>query len=242
MGISEKPIDVNECGTCGAKDADSSLCGLSRTNLSSDDVKKIGKSYEAGQTIYFEGDPSEGVYCLKTGLIAIRKTDINGNSAVVRLIQPGEAFGHRSFLANEGHAGSAEVLVDCSVCFLPKANLTALLSQSPDIAFRFTRRVAQDLREIEELYLVTTTQPVRKRLARLLLGLRTRYDDPVNVDKIVLELPLSRQELAAAIGTRPETIARTIKKLEDDTLAFFKGRTVTIPSHQKLLDDINSED
>lgn len=242
MGIFDQPIGLTECGTCGGKNADHSLCGLARTGLSSEEVKKINKSYSVGESIYHEGDPSQGVFCLKSGLIAIRKTDINGNSAVVRLVQPGEAFGHRSFLANEGHAGTAEVLVNCSVCFLPKASLTALLSQSPEIAFRFTRRVAQDLREIEELYLVTTTQPVRKRLARLLLGLRTRYEGAEGDDQIVLELPLSRQELAAAIGTRPETIARTIKKLEEEELAFFKGRTVTIPSHQNLIDDIEAED
>ncbi|NVJ93917.1 MAG: Crp/Fnr family transcriptional regulator [Methylocystaceae bacterium] len=243
MGIEGKPITVTKCGTCGGGLEDSSLCGLARAGLDAKEVPRSNRAYEVGQNIYFEGDQCEGVYCLKKGLIAIRKTDVNGNSAVVRLVQPGEAFGHRSFLANEKHAGTAEVLLDAKLCFIPKSNLEHLLAQSPDTAIRFTRRVARDLREIEELYLITTTQPVRKRLAHLLLGLRTRYsnhDD--NSDEINLELPLSRQELAAAIGTRPETIARTIKKLEEDGLALFKGRLVTIPSITLLKEDLDSDE
>jgi CRP-like cAMP-binding protein len=242
MGIEGKPLSVTKCGTCGGGQEDASLCGLARSGLNLPDLQRTNRKYETGQNIYFEGDSCEGVYCLKKGLIAIRKTDVNGNSAVVRLVQPGEAFGHRSFLANEKHAGTAEVIMDCHLCFIPKNSLENLMSQSPDVAMRFTRRVARDLREIEELYLMTTTQPVRNRLAHLILGLRTRYaDDDPSIEEIVLELPLSRQELAAAIGTRPETIARTIKKLEDDGLAFFKGRVVTIPSAQRLLEDIESE-
>jgi len=242
MGIEGKPIAVTKCGTCGGGREDASLCGLARSGLHGPNLQRTNKSYEIGQNIYFEGDTSEGVYCLKKGLVAIRKTDVNGNSAVLRLVQPGESFGHRSFLANEKHAGTAEVLLDCKLCFIPKSSLEHLMAQSPDVAIRFTRRIAKDLREIEELYLLTTTQPVRKRLAHLLLGLRSRYaEEKILDDEIILELPLSRQELAAAIGTRPETIARTIKKLEEDGIALFKGRLVTIPSTQRLLDDLESD-
>lgn len=246
MGIEGKPIAVTKCGTCGGGKNDSSLCGLARSGLESDNLQRTHRTYDVGQNVYLEGDRCDGVYCLKAGLIAIRKTDVNGNSAVVRLVQPGEAFGHRSFLANECHAGTAEILVKSKLCFIPRASLENLLAQSPDVAVRFTRRVARDLREIEELYLLTTTQPVRKRLAHLLLSLKTRYSNVESEseneeDEIIIELPLSRQELAAAIGTRPETIARTIKKLEEDELAFFKGRQVTIPSIELLQEDFDSE-
>jgi CRP-like cAMP-binding protein len=243
MGIEGKPIPVAKCGSCNGQHGEGSLCGLAHSPVAIDCIKKSHKTLDVGQSIYFEGDEPDGVYCLKSGLIAIRKTDINGNSAVVRLVQPGEAFGHRSFLANEKHAGTAEVLTKATLCFIPKNSLEQAISASPDMAIRFTRRVAKDLREIEELYLVTTTQPVRKRLAHLLIGLQTRYlDSDDQIEESIIELPLSRQELAAAIGTRPETIARTIKKLEEDGLAIFKGRMVTIPSLSNLIEDFESED
>jgi len=243
VGIEGKPIPVKKCGTCGGGKDDSSLCGLAHCCLESEKLQRSHRTYEVGQNVYLEGDTCEGVYCLKAGLIAIRKTDVNGNSAVVRLVQPGEAFGHRSFLANEYHAGTAEILVESKLCFIPRSSLEHLLAQSPDVAVRFTRRVARDLREIEELYLLTTTQPVRKRLTHLLLSLLTRYSSQPEQEtgEIALELPLSRQELAAAIGTRPETIARTIKKLEEDQIAYFKGRHVTIPSIDMLQKDFESE-
>ena len=214
MGIEGKPITVTKCGTCGGGLEDSSLCGLARAGLDAKEVPRSNRAYEVGQNIYFEGDQCEGVYCLKKGLIAIRKTDVNGNSAVVRLVQPGEAFGHRSFLANEKHAGTAEVLLDAKLCFIPKSNLEHLLAQSPDTAIRFTRRVCTrssgNRRTISYHNHATGPQTPRPIYYWVLRTRYSNHDD--NSDEINLELPLSRQELAAAIGTRPETIARTIKK------------------------------
>lgn len=242
MSIEGKPIKITKCGTCAGGTEDVSLCGITRSGLDKASLQKSSTRFASGENIYFEGDTSQGVYCLQNGLVAIRKTDINGNSCVIRLVQPGETFGHRSFLANDNHTGTAEVLLDCKLCFISKRNLEQILAESRDVSVRFTRRIAKDLRDIEERFLLTTTQSVRKRLTQLLLNLRTHYaEDGMEQDEIVLELPLSRQELAAAIGTRPETVARTIKKLEEDGLAFFKSRLVNIPSAQILLEDLETE-
>lgn len=241
MGNEAKPISFTKCGLCAKGAEESSLCGLAATGISEHTETKNQYTYKIGDTIYYEDDPCKGVYCLKSGLVAIRKSDINGDSAVMRLVLPGEAFGHRAYLANENHAGSAEVLLDSRLCFIPKQALDSIFIKSPDTALRFTRRVAKDLREIEELFLITTTKPVRQRLIHFLLGFHNRYQkDNPQENGSTFELPLSRQELAAAIGTRPETIARTIKKLETDGVCHFKGRMVSIFAPDRLLEDLNS--
>ena len=168
MGVEGKPIIITKCGSCGGGSDDASLCGLANTGLTSPDIQKVHKTYEAGENIYFEGDSSDGVYCLKTGLIAIRKTDVNGNSAVVRLVQPGEAFGHRSFLANEKHAGTAEVLTEAKLCYIARTNLEHLMAETPDVAIRFTRRAASTLISalaLRPTLLVPTISSARTRSA-----------------------------------------------------------------------------
>jgi hypothetical protein len=45
--------------------------------------------------------------------------------------------------------------------------------------------------------------------------------------------------MAAMVGTRPETISRTIRKMEQDGAADFDGRTVRIADPGRLLDDLS---
>ncbi|MCB1153632.1 winged helix-turn-helix domain-containing protein, partial [bacterium] len=55
---------------------------------------------------------------------------------------------------------------------------------------------------------------------------------------ILIELPMSRQDIADMVGARPETIARTIRSLQDDGVATFKGREVMVPDLDALLDEL----
>ncbi|MFB3135749.1 MAG: helix-turn-helix domain-containing protein [Rhodospirillales bacterium] len=52
---------------------------------------------------------------------------------------------------------------------------------------------------------------------------------------------LARQDLAAMIGIRPETMSRAIKQLEEDGVAYFSGRSVQVPDVKRLLREIEPE-
>ena len=48
--------------------------------------------------------------------------------------------------------------------------------------------------------------------------------------------------MAAMISTRPETIARAVRGLEDAGVARFKGRIVEVPDLDTLLDQLETID
>lgn len=54
-----------------------------------------------------------------------------------------------------------------------------------------------------------------------------------------MTLPISRQDLADLLGTRPETIARTTSALQKDGVAMFHGRRVVIQDLDLLLDELD---
>ena len=90
--------------------------------------------------------------------------------------------------------------------------------------------------------LESATLPVRARFAHLLLVLKERYGVAGKGGAIVLELPLSRQDMAAMIGVRPESMSRTIRSFEDDEIALFSGRRVQIHNVQDLIDELELPD
>lgn len=211
--------------------------------LSGDDVRVLSISrtvnvYEPGQVIFYQGNPCLGIYCVEQGEVALRRTDEAGHSAIVRLAHAGQTLGYRSFFADSTYSASAEALTECRVCFVDRAAVRRLLDANPSLGLQFLQRVAQELAESEESRLVASTMPARARLAHLLLSLRERCGRITEAGDLVIDLPLSRQDLAALLGTRPETVSRAIRALEDDGVAEFSGRHVLVGDLDLLLDEL----
>ena len=204
------------------------------------DAQKKTSSYQPGQTVFHQGDTCTGVYCILNGAVAVRKTDAQGNTMLLRLHNEGETIGYRDFFSEGVFTTSAEVLEPTRICFIRSDAVRKLLERNPALGLNFLRQVAGELEATEDSLLRTTSLPVRTRMAHLLLALKERFADADGDGGLKLHLPLSRHDIADILGTRPETVARTIQGLESDGIAVFSGRTVAIPDLDLLLDEIEA--
>ncbi|MCH7936960.1 MAG: Crp/Fnr family transcriptional regulator [Proteobacteria bacterium] len=199
------------------------------------DQGKISRQYLPGDVIFHEGDECHGVHCIESGLIGIRKMDAAGNEILLRLNHPGDTMGYRSFLAGNDHNNSAEALEPSVICLVGGGTVRSLLEKNPTLGLRFLKHAAKDLDDAEEKVLQSTTSPVRARFAHLLLVLKDRYGVTDEDGALDLELPLSRQDMAAMIGIRPESMSRTIRSFEEDDIAHFSGRRVHVARIEDLI-------
>lgn len=195
------------------------------------------KEFLSGEVVFHEGDACRGVYCLESGLIGVRKTDSEGNSFLLYLVGPGDVLGYRALLAGEDYRASAEALEPTRICQINAATVKALLEKNPALGLRYLKRVSTSLGNAEEKILHNATLSVRARFAHLLLILLDKYGENRTSGETDFELPLSRHDLAAMIGTTPESMSRTIRKMETDGVAHFSGRTVHIPDIESLIQE-----
>jgi len=228
------------CETCVSRSR-SEWCSLQGTPLQALSDAKIGNVYQPGQTIFYQGNPSLGIFCVESGTVAVRKNNEAGNSVIVRLAHAGDTLGYRSFFAGQEYRDSAEALEPSRICFIDKAAIRRLLDQNPALGQAFLRTMASDLERSEEARLHAVALPVRARLAHLLLVLKDRFGEINDDGDLLIRLPLSRQDMAAMIGTRPETIARAVRSLENEGIAHFEGRQCRVPDLDALLDAVEPE-
>lgn len=229
-------VRETHCASCANRD-DAVWAELSPEELRLLASRKVCNTYLPGQHIFYQGNPCMGIYCIESGSVAIRKTDAQGHSVVVRLAHAGQTIGYRAFFSSEPYSASAEALTPTRICFIDRASVRGILERNPIVGMHFLKRIASDLREAEDARLQSTLS-VRARLAHLMLVLKERCATVTDDGVLHFELPLSRQDLAAMVGTRPETIARTIRALEDDGVALFRGRHVSVPDLDALLDEL----
>ena len=200
----------------------------------------ICRSYKAGETVFMQDDPCKGLYIIESGMIAVRKMDSDGRTAVIRLGYPGDSLGYRPLLAKENHRASAEVTKDSRVCFVDAKATWELISKNPDLGLRFLERTAKALGEVESRFFEVAALSVRVRLVHLLILLRDKCGRFSTDGTLILELPLTRQDMASMIGARPESVSRAFHELKEDGLAQSSGRQVHVTEYARLIEELHS--
>lgn len=198
------------------------------------------RKYELGDVIFYEGAACLGTYFIKSGLVGIRKADIDGDSTLLKIAQPGDTLGYRPLLAEQNHRACAEVLKPCNICFINRATVRLLMRNNSALGLNFLRKAAIELGEFEERFHESVTLSVRARFAHLLIALQEKYGHAGEDGSLVLELPVSRADLAAMLGVRRESVSRVIHELETEGLTHFIDRSVEVPDLQSLMNEFTN--
>lgn len=225
----------SNCLTCPHRASE--WCALGEDLVELNEAK-TSNTYQPGQAIFYQGNPCMGIYCIEEGTVALRKCDAQGNEVIVRLVHTGEVLGARTFFTDSEYSASAVALTPTRVCFVDKNTAKRLLSNNTQVNQAFLKTIAQALHQAEEDKLHFATLSVRARLAHLLLKLKDRYGRVDNHYTLFIELPLSRQDMASMIATRPETLSRTIRSMEKDGVVKFSKRAVKVPDLDALMDEL----
>jgi CRP/FNR family transcriptional regulator len=228
------------CFACQAREQ-SEWCALADDDLDVLDRAKTCNIYEPGQVIFYEGNTCLGIHCVEDGTVTLRKSDSQGGSVVVGMLGAGHTLGYLAYFSGGPYNVTAESLTSCRVCFVDKAAVRQILQRNPAVGMAFLRRFAEDLQSSEEERVRALTLPLRARLAHILLVLKDRSAEVDDRGQITIELPLSRRDLAAMLGARPESLSRMIRDFHDAGIARFGTREVIVPDLDLLIDQIEDE-
>lgn len=217
-------------------------CRSEWRDLTGDDLALFNKAktvrrFEPGDVMFHQGSPFQGLHCIQSGLIGLRRVDEDGNSALLRLCNAGETVGYRALLNGDDHLNTAEVLVPSTVCILPRPAATRLLAGNSKISRRLLECCIRDISRIEADYARSLTKKMKPRLLHVLMIFYEQMGYRDQFDNSVLELPIQRQQLADLLGATPESISRLIKRLEREGLVRVQDRRVTFCS----IDDVVAE-
>ncbi|HHI82498.1 MAG TPA: Crp/Fnr family transcriptional regulator [Rhizobiales bacterium] len=201
--------------------------------------RMITHLYAPGEVIYHQGDEAAGIYCIKSGLVGERHVNADGNSLLVRLDHPGSTLGYQEFLTRQEHHHTAEVMQTTEACFIDRATIARLLEKNPSIGNRFLQHSLKDTREMEDAYVASATLDVQTRLLHVLLVLCERYGRRNKDGTYTLEIPVAKKDLAELVGTAPESISRTIRKLNKGQLVHINGPTARFPSLAAVYSEIS---
>lgn len=156
----------------------------------------------AREVLFLKGDPSDGLYAIRRGLIRIGTTDDLGQQMTMNILGGGDVFGEIALLDGRSRTADAVALEDTEMFFLPRRDFLGLLKSEPSIALQLIELLCGRLRDLIERMEETTFLPAEARLARRILVLATDYGAEVHA---------SQEELASLAGVTRETVNRQLQ-------------------------------
>ena len=233
----ESRLPAGNCFACQTRDR-TEWCHLSEGDLAFLNRHKISNEYRPGQVIFYQDNPCLGIHCIEQGTVALRKRGDDGQELVARLFHAGDTLGYLAYFAETGYTGTAVAVSAARVCFIDRTAVRDLLERNPGLGLAFLRRTAENLKDAEDTRLREFAMPLRVRLAHLLLVFKDRFGSVSDDGTIAIDLPLSRQDIAAMLGVRPESLSRAIRQLEEAGCARFARRRVLVPDLDLLFDQL----
>jgi len=167
------------------------------------------QSAAKGTALFREGQPADSLWAVKDGVIHIVKSGGDGREMVIEVIPPGELFGAVVALENRPYPASAIAAEPSVVWRMPASLARELCQQHPTLRSAILEQVTSRLRGAHDRLRSIALEHVEQRLARMLLTLVEKIGER---EGGVLQLSVTRQELADMIGTTVETTIRITSK------------------------------
>ena len=139
--------------------------------------------------------------------------------------------GERSLINDDAANLKATAINDMEVCFIPREEIINDLKQNPDFSMSVLQNMAMSLKNTDNVIVDMAQKTVKQRLAETLLNLDKKFGR--NRDNI-LNIHLSREDIANIIGTATESAIRLLSEFKRDELISLKGKNISILNVSKL--------
>lgn len=176
-------------------------------------------SYRRNAEIFGENEAADYVYKVVSGSVRTYKILSDGRRQIGGFYLPGDIFG---FEFADEHSCSAEAITDAKVLVFKRKALATLADRDAAVARELFALTARELRRVQDRVLLLI-KSAQERVASFLLEMAER-----DLAGSVIELPMSRQDIADYLGLTIETVSRTLTALENCA-------AIEVPSSRRIV-------
>ncbi len=174
------------------------------------------------KSIMAEGEPNDSLYIVVDGSFRLSKVLEDGRRQVTGFMFKGDFAGVRS---TPSSAYSAEALEDSVVCFFPHRYLDEIAIDSPGVKDRLIARGQTEYHKAQDHIVLLGKKSAEERVVSFIDMVGRTIGVKEGGDKLVVPLPMPRQDIADYLGLRLETLSRTLAALKQD------GRLLDLSRH-----------
>lgn len=171
------------------------------------ELQRLGEVAQArqmrrGDTLFAEDDPSNELFVVTRGRIAIAMRSIDGRESMMALMEQGELFGEMPLFDQKGRSAQARALEPSEVLVIPYSVMREIYEGRPELLWSVTEMLVSRLRGVDDALADSVFLDVTGRTAKRLLELAGDEDE--------FSLPITQEELAGMVGASRERVNKAI--------------------------------
>ena len=188
----------------------------------------------AGSIVFREGEPATSFFVIQSGTVKLTQVTPEGHEVTLRLINAGDAFGGTAAFGGGTYPVTAEAVTDLSLYEWSGPAMLDLMERYPRLAINVARFIAARLHELQVQYRQLATEKVERRVARTLIRLVQQAGTRVE-SGVLIDLPLSREDIAQMTGTTLYTVSRIVSRWESEGVLEAGRQRMVIKKPHSLL-------
>ena len=167
------------------------------------------RAIDADEAVYFAGRPAERLYVVATGAVKLTSMTSDGTTVLLDVLGSGDFLGTLPALGGETYGETAWALTPGCLLSFTAGAFDAVLREHPSVARDALAAMGARLRAAQERSGRSAVSSAPARVASALLVLGERLGT-VDGDRVLIDVPLAREDLASLAGCAPETVSRSL--------------------------------
>jgi len=208
-------------------------------NLSDEELKELEhylttSLYKKKEDIFTEGDAPEWFYIVLAGKVKVTKISHDGKEIILEIISPYDIFGGVAVLRNIPYPANAVAMEDSEILKISRKNLMRVVDRFPNLMFCIALQLGDRMKSFYDSLKNIALERVEARIAALLLKLGNKVG--VETDEgLLIDMRLTKQDVADMVGTTVETSIRTFSKFKKEGLVMDSDGKIIIKDREGLM-------
>jgi len=211
------------------------FAGLDENELMEINQQFSAAHFHAEETIYHQDERARMLRVVVHGAVKLVRHTMEGKDVLLDMLEPGEYFGNLSTTGKTIYSETARAQTDVCILSIRMNDFRSLLNDYPNAAMRVLDITAERLQSSQEKIRHLTTLSVKERIAHILVMLSEKFGEQ-SAYGLLLQLPLSRKDLADMAGTSTETASRIMSDFQDRDIINTGRQWVAIRAMDRLAD------
>jgi CRP-like cAMP-binding protein len=172
------------------------------------------RRYRRGDMLFRMLDPALELFIITEGQIKLVRATARGTERILAIGGPNDIVGEAFLSGKDCHRADAVALTDAAACVVTPEKYRLLVQQMPRFGQIFTEILSTRLFHCRE-YLVSSCDPVKIRVMKVLTELTYRFGKPLQVGWYELDTELGHDDIAAMVNATRVSVTTAFTELRD---------------------------
>lgn len=206
---------------------------LSETEIKEIEPYLVPAAFKKKDVVFSEGEPPDWLYIVAEGKLKLTKLSQDGKEIILEIISPMDYFGGLAVLRGFPYPANAVAMEDAKFFKISRNNVMKILDRFPNLMYSMTLQLGERIKESHETLKNIALERVEARITALLLKLADKAGTKAGA-AVVIDMKLTKQDIAEMVGTTVETSIRTMSRLKKSGILDEKNGKIVILDIAKL--------